>query len=367
MFHYERDHHPLRPLHPDTLGGALVNLLGFRRVPRRPFADRVGTVVADAKGSVALLAVCQFLHWHRCQGRKNPPYCYQAVESRTQTTTARTMASFAITSDLNWKVSKKPLFFIDNNNQPVEITDKFAVVREDTGAFLGSVSQSFEVVQNQELLKLIQPLVDEGVLSVENMGYLNKGARVFAQAKIAEGFQVLGEDYKAFVTLTNGHAGQCACSLGLSIQKIICGNTFVAAQKDLGERYRHTEGVNDRVLSSTFVTDYVGGSMNTYAQYMEKLATAQCSSDQFRAYLETVYQKETKDMRTSFVDTLNHLFYSGAGNSGKTFRDAFSACTDYSSNRSRKTETGRFFYTHYGQGARSNVRALGVALEMAAV
>lgn len=277
------------------------------------------------------------------------------------------MTSFAITSDLNWTVSKKPLFFTDSNNQSVEITDKFAVVRDDNGAFLGCVSSAFETVQNQDMLKLIQPLVDEGILTIENMGYLNKGARVFAQAKISESFQVLGEDYKAFVTLTNGHAGQCSCAIGATITRIICGNSFVTAQKDLGEKYRHSAGVNERLLSSQYVQEYVGQAMEVYSKYMETLATSSCTSSQFRQYLETVYQKETKDMRASFVDTLNSLFYSGAGNEGQTMHDAYQAVLDYSSNRSRKTEAGRFNYVQFGTGAAINNRALRAGLELAAV
>ena len=72
-------------------------------------------------------------------------------------------------------------------------------------------------------------------------------------------------------------------------------------------------------------------------------------------------------MRTSFVDRLNDLFYNGKGNSGQTYHDAFAACTEYSSNYSRKTESGRFLYSQFGQGARTSNRALSVALEMAAV
>jgi hypothetical protein len=33
----------------------------------------------------------------------------------------------------------------------------------------------------------------------------------------------------------------------------------------------------------------------------------------------------------------------------------------------RKTESGRFLYSQFGQGARSNIRALQVGLELAAV
>jgi hypothetical protein len=100
---------------------------------------------------------------------------------------------------------------------------------------------------------------------------------------------------------------------------------------------------------------------------METLATAPCTGTQFKNYLEAVYNKPVDKMRESFVAQLNDLFYNGAGNSGKTLHDAFAAVTDYSSNQSRKTESGRFLYSQFGQGARSNIRALQAGLELAAV
>ena len=72
-------------------------------------------------------------------------------------------------------------------------------------------------------------------------------------------------------------------------------------------------------------------------------------------------------MRDSFVSQLNSLFYSGKGNEGKTYHDAFAAVTEYASNYSRKTTSGRFLYSQFGQGSRINNRALRAGLELAAV
>jgi phage/plasmid-like protein (TIGR03299 family) len=277
------------------------------------------------------------------------------------------MATFAITDNLNWTISHRPLTFKGNDGIPVPISEKVAVVRDDNGAFLGTVSPNYETVQNSDMLKLINPMVEEGLLTIENMGHLNGGARVFAQAKVNQEFQVIGEDYNNYITLLNGHSGNCALAVGATMTRVICGNTFSSAYRDIGERYRHTEGVSSRVLESTFVLDYVNGAMKTYSNYMEKIASEKCNSAQFRNFLEAVYQKEVKDMRPTFVEQLNSLFYNGKGNSGETYHDAFSSCTEYASNYSRKTESGRFLYSQFGKGAQINNRALSVALEMAAV
>jgi phage/plasmid-like protein (TIGR03299 family) len=275
--------------------------------------------------------------------------------------------TFSVSDDLSWSVEKRPLFFTGNDGTPVAWPDKVAIIRQDTGRCLGVVSREFETVQNSDLLSLIQPMVQEGLLTIENTGYLNHGARVFAQARLTQEYNVIGESYKAFVTLLNGHCGNASVALGSTMTRVICGNSFTSAYSDISEKYRHSAGVTQRVLDSTFVIDYVNGALAQYSKYMETLATAPCTGTQFKNYLEAVYNKPVDKMRESFVAQLNDLFYNGAGNSGKTLHDAFAAVTDYSSNQSRKTESGRFLYSQFGQGARSNIRALQAGLELAAV
>ena len=277
------------------------------------------------------------------------------------------MPAFAVSDKLDWTVSHRPLYFTGNDGQPNLWSEKVAVVRDDNGRCLGSVSPDYETVQNSDLLKLVTPLVDEGLLTLENMGHLNHGARVFAQAKVNQEYNVIGEEYKGYITLLNGHVGNCSVAIGSTMTRVICGNTFAAAYSDISERYRHSQGVTERVLDSKFILDYVNGAMSQYAEYMEKLSTSPCSAGQFTRYVEEVYRKDPQSMRDSFVSQLNSLFYSGRGNEGKTYHDAFNAITEYASNFSRRTAAGRFQYAQFGKGAKINNRALRAALELAAV
>jgi hypothetical protein len=137
------------------------------------------------------------------------------------------------------------------------------------------------------------------------------------------------------------------------------------AYSDLGERYRHAVGVNERVLDSKAVINYVDGAMKRYAEHVEDLAVAKCSPASFVKAVEKIYNKEYSKLR--HIETLNNLFYHGAGNEGKTFYDAFNAITDYSSNRSRRDTAGRFYYANFGTGSGVNQRAMRVLTELAAV
>jgi phage/plasmid-like protein (TIGR03299 family) len=277
------------------------------------------------------------------------------------------MVAFAMNDDLSWEVSKRVICVIgaDGTFQPVE--GKLATVREDNDKVLGIVGADYEVVANSDLKKLIQPLVDEEVLSISNMGFLNGGKKVFVQAQIAKDYQVVGESYKGMITLLNSHDGTTTVSLGTTMVRIICQNTFTSVMKKLTEKYRHSEGVTERLLSTTAIVDYVDGAMKKYSEYAETLVSAPCSAAQFKQAVEAIYGKETKDLRQSFVDQLNNLFYNGKGNEGKSFYDAFNAVTEHAAHYSRKTKDARMNYAQFGAGATTNRRAMAVLTEMATV
>lgn len=276
------------------------------------------------------------------------------------------MPAFAITDNLDWTVSNRPVATMNFQGEWELDPHTRAVHRDDTDDRLGYVSADYESVQNADLLNLINPMVEEGLLRIENMGYLQNGAKVFAQARINQEFRVIGESYNTYITLLNGHIGNNSVAIGPSCVRVICRNTFAMAYNEIGQKFRHHSGVNDRILESTAVVDYVNSAMATYSQNVETIAAAPCTASQFGKFLMATYNRKDGDTFRN-RERLENLFRQGAGNEGRTFYDAFSAVTDFSSNLSRKTDDGRFNYANFGQGASINQRAMRVALEMAAV
>ena len=177
-------------------------------------------------------------------------------------------------------------------------------------------SDLFEFVQNSVLKGLIQNMVDEQVLVVENQGTLNRGGRVFIQARINKEYQVLGEDYKGYITLLNGHVGTSSVAIGTSNTRVVCGNTFQMAMADLGEKFRHHAGVNARVLESQAVLNFVDNAMHVYASKVQALADTRCTAGRFDTALEKIFAKRVEDIKQR--DQLERLFRSGAGNDGST-------------------------------------------------
>lgn len=274
---------------------------------------------------------------------------------------------FSISDQLDWAVSKRQLFFLDHTGAPVAYDQKMAVVREDNNCPIGVVAPSYEPLQNEDLKQLVAPMVEEGVLTIENQGFLSKGAKVFLQLQVNKEFEVIGESYRGYLTLLNSHNGTASVAIGPAMQRVICSNTFQAAYNDIGEKFRHSAGVTERVLNTKAITNFVDEAMKVYAGKVETLASARCTSAQFREALETIYNKPVDKMRDNFVSKLNDLFYNGRGNEGKTFYDVFNSLTEWSNHYARKTKAGNVYYTQFGQGANINRRAMAVLTEMAAV
>lgn len=276
------------------------------------------------------------------------------------------MPAFAFgPNTLNWEVEKKQLLFLNHTGDIVPCADKFALTRSDNEAVLGVVGEKYEVFQNTSIFEYVAPLVDEGLLTISNQGYLGGGKKVFVQLEVAEEFEVVGEKTKGLLTLLTSHDGTGAVALGSTFVRVICQNTFTCAYKNLSEKFSHREGVTEQVLASRAAVDFVNSNLAAYSKHCEALASAKCTPTQFRTALEDIYNKPVDKMRDSFVSQLNHLFYNGRGNEGKTMFDAFNAITEQNTHFSRKSAEGRLNFSQFGQGATINRRALSVLTEMA--
>ncbi|ATW62726.1 putative alpha/beta hydrolase [Synechococcus phage S-CBWM1] len=266
------------------------------------------------------------------------------------------------TSAINWEAQSVPLFFYDYRGELVRAGTSNAVVRMDTLGVLGNVSTDYQVFQNSELYGKIQPLESEGLVEISNIGELRGGKQVYIQAKINKDYTVVGESYQGFITMTNFHTGLGRAGLGMSCVRIVCENTFAAAQEDL-LKFSHVGDGKEEFLNSRVIADFVDGEMGVYARNAETLASEACSAGRFQEFLKGVYQKDELD-KIRNVDRLNALFYEGAGNEGRTMYDALNAVTEYSSHFSRKEADSRFKYVNFGEGSKINSRAMEVALAM---
>lgn len=136
-----------------------------------------------------------------------------------------------------------------------EVQGHQLVARNDTGAVLGPVTDSYGLVPHGEggMAEILEAVMGEGA-KFETAGSCKGGAQVWALAYLDEPTEVAGDDTATlpFIALLNSHDGTGACKLVATSIRVVCWNTYQAASLQ-GERsgrqfvFRHTGSVLNRI------------------------------------------------------------------------------------------------------------------------
>jgi len=131
-----------------------------------------------------------------------------------------------------------------------------ATVRTDRDAVLGCVGSRYTPLQNRDALKILQPLIDQGVAKIETAGALRNGRDVWYMTKWAlpdtPGGDVLRElGVENYTLITNNHGGQRNVVLKPTPIRVVCANTLGAALgAGAGFQVPHTASVEATLVKA---------------------------------------------------------------------------------------------------------------------
>lgn len=146
----------------------------------------------------------------------------------------------------------------------------FATIRTDTNQELGSVGPDYEPVQNLDAFRIIEPLLDKGVMTLETGGVLRDGADAWLQGKWdLEKFgpitrEVFSNEVVPYALLACNHAGRRGVLVKKTNVRVVCANTLGFAESDDGESItiRHSGDALQRLIEAAeglflnFVEEY---------------------------------------------------------------------------------------------------------------
>jgi phage/plasmid-like protein (TIGR03299 family) len=272
--------------------------------------------------------------------------------------------TFATTDTLNWNVGSVPLFAkLPLTGEEIEVPGKVAQVRADNRDVVGITSPTYEVFQNSQLKELVYPLVDAGQLTIENMGYLGKGEKVFIQCAMADEYKLGNESFKGMITLLNSHNGSSKLTAGVTTERVICSNTFAMAQQDMSTRLAHRADIHTRALEITEVVNFVNEHMSLYQEHVRILQQASMNDSQLDELITNTFAKDVEHVRAA--NSIRRFFRVGIGNEGKTVWDGVNAITQWVTHNSSKDESKRFASANFGRGAELSRRAMNFAMVLA--
>lgn len=163
---------------------------------------------------------------------------------------------------LEWEPMLEPLYgkeIIIEDGEPKEIFEVVEgfnrVIRSDTRKVIACPKDSFELIYHSQMGELLEAFTGETNMKFETAVCLRGGAAVAALVRLDEPFQIPGDSSPTFpfAVLLNSHDGTGACKLTYTNVRVVCMNTFNAADM-ASERtpgasviLRHTKNVQERV------------------------------------------------------------------------------------------------------------------------
>lgn len=298
-------------------------------------------------------------------------------------------------ASLDWTVSKRSMYF-DTPNDPdgelslaegeevtetalCEVAGRAALVRDSDGAFLDIVGVDWHPLQNDTAFEVFNRFCEAGELTMEVAGCLtaNRGLIVWGLAKMTDAIDLDGDTVDQYVLLTNPHRYGKAITAHFTPVRVVCQNTMtialgVRATEEFA-RFAHNQAFSGDNFEQAL--ESVAQTSKTYGDAARRLAATKWTEGDATAFLNRVFadakaRKATgAELQSPLSPTVTRLLETlstqpGADLHPDTAWAAFNAVTFETNHTAGRQASTRMMSTWFGKNARTNQRALSVALDM---
>jgi phage/plasmid-like protein (TIGR03299 family) len=153
-----------------------------------------------------------------------------------------------------------------------------AIIRSDTGAVLSLNKDSYTVIGHGEMGEIVEAVLAQPNVKWETAGVLDGGRSVWCLALLDEPVALPLDDSPTlpYLAITNRHDGTAACALRATAVRIVCANTFRAAELE-GERtgttfsFIHKSNWRDRIEEARQAVTGARTEMRRYTELAAEL------------------------------------------------------------------------------------------------
>lgn len=185
---------------------------------------------------------------------------------------------------VDWMVAESPVNFnipggFRDSMIPAEMLNRKVLYRTDTMDPLSIVSVGYRVVQPIEILEFYRDLIHNNNFTMETVGSLDEGRRVWAMAKMGDGFTLPGDDTVIpYCLLMTSYDTSLATTLMFTSVRVVCNNTleFAVAKGDDSEestsvfKVPHTEDFDAAALK--FESGLIDDSWKEYSELCAEMS-----------------------------------------------------------------------------------------------
>lgn len=167
------------------------------------------------------------------------------------------------------------------------------VQRSDNGDVINVANASYEVFGNREAAELVELLLEstvvEGGVKFETGGSLKGGSLVWYLARLDSPIEIKGDSSPVYpyISVLNAHDGTAALRLLRHSIRIVCWNTWSAAEREgKAFSFRHTSTIRDRIEDARDALLKTQTEAEEWARYASEHLMVPMSDKQFDEFLE---------------------------------------------------------------------------------
>jgi phage/plasmid-like protein (TIGR03299 family) len=152
------------------------------------------------------------------------------------------------------------------------------IIRSDTGAVLSINRETYTVINHGAMGEIVEAVLAQPNVKWETAGVLDEGRSVWCLALLDEPVELPGDDSPTmpYLAITNRHDGTGSCALRATAVRIVCANTFRAAELE-GERtgatfsFIHRSNWRDRIEEARQAVTGARAEMRRYTELAAEL------------------------------------------------------------------------------------------------
>lgn len=169
-----------------------------------------------------------------------------------------------------------------------ELVPEFsAVERDDTGARIASIPTSLPLISHAQMGELFEAFTaaGDGKTVFETAGSLRGGANVWGLLRLDEPFEVAGDSSATYpyLVVMNSHDGKGACKAQYTNVRVVCWNTWNAADVGSGSEFavtiRHSGDTDAKIEDAKQALAGLRANAEAYRVECEQLARISVSDE----------------------------------------------------------------------------------------
>lgn len=183
-----------------------------------------------------------------------------------------------VAAGMDWKIQRSKVRFATGHdaagrNEFAEIPDQHVLMRSDTKAPLGIVSDRYQIVQPRAVLEFFRDLTEGAGFTMETAGTMFGGRRFWALAHIGESAVIknLADSVGGYLLLCTGADGTLATTGRFTTVRVVCNNTLSMAMSGKAAQGHESKISHRSVFDPSKMKDELGIARDAFGQWVKAM------------------------------------------------------------------------------------------------